>query len=74
MSTPLRISPSKVYLDRSGHRVGIRHDRGHGQAWRWLTTKGYYVREDGKAAWVGTSSKDLVVEIVSDSQGTKSHF
>lgn len=37
-----------LYLNRSGRQVGITHDRGDGQTWRWLTTRGHYVTADGR--------------------------
>lgn len=52
-----------LYLSRNGRTVGIVQDRGPGQTWRWLTTQGYYVTADGRAALVGESSKDLTVDV-----------
>lgn len=52
-----------LYLNRTGHRVGIVQDRGPGTPWRWLTTRGHYVLADGRAALVGESREDLVVDI-----------
>lgn len=52
-----------LYLNRSGKRVGITRDRGPGEVWRWVTTLGYYVMANGRAAYVGNSDKDLTVDI-----------
>lgn len=59
-----RIRKNGAYLSRNGHRVGIVHDRGEGQRWRWQTTKGYMVTADGRASIAGGEvSQDLVKEI-----------
>ena len=54
-----------LYLDRTGRTVGIVQDRGAGLVWRWLTTRGYYVRCDGMATMNrgGESRHDLVKEV-----------
>lgn len=52
-----------LYLDRIARPVGIVHDRGEGQTWRYLTTRGYYVREDGQAALNGAVNEDLVKDV-----------
>ena len=59
----IRIALHGLYLSRHGRQVGIVQDRGAAQTWRWLTTGGYYVTADGRAALVGESSKDLTVDI-----------
>lgn len=58
--TPVHLSGA--YLDRSAHTVGIVRDRGEGQVWRWVTTRGYYVRTDGRASLSGPVRQDLVRE------------
>ncbi|RZJ24774.1 MAG: hypothetical protein EOO54_08380 [Haliea sp.] len=59
------IRPDGLYLDRSGHRVGIARDRGHDQVWRWATTgpRPYYVQANGKASMGGPVDRDLVKDI-----------
>lgn len=52
-----------LYLSRTAREVGIVRDRGAGQFWRWVTSLGYYVTEDGRAARQGESSQDLVKDI-----------
>lgn len=53
-----------AYLTRNGHRVGIVHDRGEGQRWRYQTTRGYLVTEHGRASIAGGEvSQDLVKEV-----------
>lgn len=53
-----------LYLSRNGHTVGITHDRGERQRWRWLTTKGYYVTSEGRASIAGGEvAQDLVCDI-----------
>jgi len=53
-----------VYLDRIARSVGIAHDRGEGQRWRWQTTRGYYVTADGRASIAGGDvNEDLVRDI-----------
>ena len=59
----IRIALHGLYLSRHGRQVGIVQDRGASQTWRWLTTGGYYVLADGRAALVGESSRDLTVDI-----------
>lgn len=61
--SPVRIALHGLYLSRHGKQVGIVQDRGASQTWRWLTTGGYYVLDDGRAALVGESSKDLMVDV-----------
>lgn len=57
------IHKAGVYLNRVGHTVGIVQDRGAGQAFRWLTTRGHYVTADG-AAGIGVQTReDLVVDV-----------
>lgn len=64
-TTPrIAIRKNGAYLSRNGHRVGIVHDRGERQRWRFQTTKGYYVTEDGRASIAGGEvSQDLVKEV-----------
>jgi hypothetical protein len=58
------IRKNGLYLDRIAHEVGITHDRGEGQTWRWLTTRGYYVTTDGRASIAGGDVReDLVKDI-----------
>lgn len=57
------ITKNGLYLTRNAREVGIVRDRGVGEVWRWVTTAGYYVREDGRACIGGESSLDLVREI-----------
>lgn len=52
-----------VYLTRTAKRVGIMRDRGSGKVWRWVTTLGYYVTADGRAALHGDTSLDLVRDV-----------
>lgn len=53
-----------LYLSRNGREIGIVQDRGEGQVWRWLTTRGYYVTVDGRASIAGGQvSEDLVRDI-----------
>lgn len=52
-----------LYLTRNARQVGIARDRGEGEQWRWLTTAGYYVLADGRAALIGESVKDLVRDL-----------
>lgn len=54
-----------LYLNRSGHQVGITGPARLGPAspWRWLTTRGHYVLADGRAAFTGQSDEDLVVDV-----------
>lgn len=59
----IRVTPHGLYLSRNGRTVGILQDRGAGQTWRYLTTRGYYVLADGRAALVGESVCDLVLDV-----------
>lgn len=59
----LTIKLSGLYLTRHGRDVGIVRDRGEGQFWRWVTTLGYYVTENGSACRRGKSSLDLMAEL-----------
>lgn len=53
-----------LYLTRNAREVGIVQDRGEGQRWRWLTSRGYYVTCDGRASIAGgETSQDLVRDI-----------
>lgn len=54
-----------LYLDRLAREVGIVQDRGEGQVWRYLTTRGYYVMTNGMATANrgGESKEDLVKDI-----------
>lgn len=61
----MTIDPSRAYLDRTGHRVTITRDRGAGQVWRWVTSRGYYVKEDGSACMGhGAVREDLTTEVM----------
>lgn len=67
----LRIVQHGLYLSRNGRQVGIVGPARMpaSSAWRWLTTRGYYVMENGRAAAVGESVEDLVRDVTpSDSQ------
>jgi len=57
------ITKNGLYLTRTALEVGIVRDRGVGEFWRWVTTRGYYVRDDGRACIGGETSRDLVKEI-----------
>lgn len=59
------IKPDGLYLSRTGRTVGIAAPAHMPETsrWRWLTTRGYYVLADGRAAVVGESSDDLVADI-----------
>lgn len=59
----MEIKLNGLYLTRTAREVGIVRDRGVGLTWRWVTTLGYYVRDDGRAAIGGDSSQDLVRDI-----------
>lgn len=60
-----RIVKNGLYLSRHGREVGIVGPAGtpSSSRWRWLTTRGYYVTADGRAAIVGECSDDLVKDI-----------
>lgn len=58
------IHPTSRYLTRHGQSVTIERDRGAGQVWRWVTSKGYYVTADGRAALRGQSRWDLMQEVL----------
>lgn len=62
----MKIHPAGLYLDRIGRRVGIVRDRGAGQHWRWITTRGYYVSEAGRATLCGEVREDLVADITQE--------
>jgi hypothetical protein len=67
----IRIVPHGLYLSRNGRQVGIVGPAGMPASsdWRWLTTRGYYVMADGRAAAVGECVEDLVRDVTpSDSQ------
>lgn len=59
----MTITPTARYLTRNGRTVTIKSDRGAGQRWRWVTSMGYYVTADGRAALRGTSVLDLMKEV-----------
>lgn len=59
----MTVSPTSRYLTRNARTVTIARDRGEGQRWRWVTSMGYYVTADGRAALRGTSALDLVKEL-----------
>lgn len=61
----MTIDPTKVYLDRTARRIGIlaKSHMPESSRWRWLTTRGYYVQADGRAAHRGESSRDLVQQV-----------
>ncbi len=59
----MTITLTGSYLTRTARVVGIVRDRGEGQRWRWVTTLGYYVQEDGRASLNGVTSRDLVKNI-----------
>lgn len=61
----IRITQHGVYLNRTGRRVGIvgPSRMPPSSDWKWLTTRGHYVLADGRAAVVGESIEDLVVDI-----------
>ena len=61
----MTIEPTKAYLDRTGRRIGIlaKSRMPESSRWRWLTTRGYYVQADGRAAHRGESRHDLVQQL-----------
>lgn len=60
----MKIKLNGLYLSRNGYEIGITHDRGERQRFRYLTTKGYMVTEDGRASIAGGEvSQDLVKDI-----------
>lgn len=60
----IAIRKNGAYLSRNGRRVGIVHDRGEGQRWRFQTTRGYLVTAEGRASIAGGEvSQDLVKEV-----------
>lgn len=60
----MKIHKNGLYVDRIAREVGILQDRGEGQVWRWLTTRGYYVTTDGRATpHKGEVNEDLVLDI-----------
>ena len=63
----MKISLSGIYLDRIARRVGIVQDRGERQRWRWLTTRGYYLTNEGRASIAGGDvAEDLVADITAE--------
>lgn len=61
----LKVKLNGLYLDRIARQVGITHDRGEGLVWRWLTTRGYYVKADGSSTMNpgGQANEDLVKDV-----------
>lgn len=61
----MKIELGRLYLNRTAREVGIIGPARMGESspWRWLTTRGYYVQDDGRAAHVGQCSDDLVRDI-----------
>lgn len=56
----MTIDPAGCYLTRDGKRVGIVGPcPGARRKFLWITTRGYYVTADGRAALRGESSLDL---------------
>lgn len=54
-----------LYLTRNGREVGILGPANMppSSRWKWLTTRGYYVTADGRAAVTGEASEDLVRDL-----------
>jgi hypothetical protein len=66
------IALNGLYLDRIGRQVGIAADRGVGQPWRWLTTRGYYVTAQGRASLAGGDVReDLVADIAPTAEAVR---
>lgn len=59
----MQIRLNGLYLSRTAREVGVVRDRGANQFWRWVTTRGYYVTNDGSACRIGQSSLDLVKDV-----------
>jgi len=61
----ITIAPNGLYLSRTGRQVGIVGPANMPAAspWRWLTTRGYYVLADGRAALKGECVEDLVRDV-----------
>lgn len=60
----MTIDPAGCYLTRTGRRIGIIGPcPGARKHFAWLTTAGYYVTRDGRAALRGTSAADLCQRI-----------
>lgn len=59
----MQVQINGLYLTRTARQVGIVRDRGAGERWRWVTTLGYYVTCDGRAAYGSETSQDLVRDV-----------
>lgn len=61
----IRIVRHGLYLNRTGRQVGIVGPARMAAAspWKWLTTRGHYVTENGRAALSGESVEDLVRDV-----------